>query len=218
MPVSFFVSFPLAVAIFHNKCIMDLPHQVRYPHAEAAKRSVFMKSFFSGLLAGFGLLLVFGLLASFTMASSITNLFTTLGGLCLIVCPIVGIVNGRKEHTKQRKLKADEQARAERIERELKEALLTMQSTPLNSDENIRRYGVACEDMVYLCAEYMSHPLYGRITKPYRQAIYERTWSVYKWNSRTCKYEYVPGIELADVLHEELDKRIQQFKARHNIT
>ena len=177
-----------------------------------------MKSFFSGLLAGFGLFLVFGFLASLTMASSITNLFTMLAGISIIVCPIIGCVNGRKERDAQRKLRADKQAEADRIKKSLENALATMNLGCGTTQETAKRYGDACDTLVYFCAEYMSHPLYGRIIEPYRHAIYERTWPVYKWNNRTCKYEYVPGIELADVLHEESDKRIQQFKARHNIT
>jgi len=177
-----------------------------------------MKGFFSGLASGFGLFLVFGLLASLTSASSITNLFGILGILCLFGCPIIGFIDGRKARSGQRKLKADEQSRAASIEKSMKEVLATMNLGCGVTQETFKRYANACEDLIYFCNEYMSHPLYGRIVEPYRHAIYERTWPVYRWNSRTYMYEYVPGIELADVLHEEMEKKIQEFKARHNIT
>ena len=164
-----------------------------------------MKSFFSGLLAGFGLLLVFGLLASLTSAHDITNVFTTLGGLCLIICPIIGIINGRKERAKRRSVKSAEQSRAASIERSLKEALATMNLGCGTTQETVKRYADACDTLVYFCAEYSFTPLYEQLVKPYRQAVYERTWPVYRW--RNAKYEYVPGIELAEVLQAETRKR-----------
>ncbi|MBE6940213.1 MAG: hypothetical protein E7457_05275 [Ruminococcaceae bacterium] len=164
-----------------------------------------MKSFFSGLVVGFGLLILFGLLASFTLASDITNLFTTLGGLCLIACPIIGVINGRKERANRRTVKADQQSRSANIERSLKGALATMNLGCGTTQETFKRYADACDTLVYFCAEYSFSPLYENLVKPYRQAVYARTWPVYRW--RNAKYEYVPGIELAEVLQEEIRKR-----------
>lgn len=169
-----------------------------------------------GLLVGFVLFVIFGLIASFTSAHTITNLFGFIAIVCLFGCPILSYRNEVKDQPRQRKLKADQQAHAENIRRSLQTALTTMQTTPPNSPENIARYADACDTMVYFCVQYTSHALYGSIVEPFRRAIYERTWTVYQWNQYTARYEYVPGIELADVLHQEMEKKIQEFQARYS--
>ena len=169
-----------------------------------------------GLLIGFVLFVIFGLISSFTLAHRITNLFGFIAVLCLFGCPILSYINEVKDQPRQRKLKADQQAHAERIRQSLQTALTTMQTTPLNSPENIARYADACDTMVYFCVQYSGHALYGSIVDSFRRALYERTWTVYQWNQYTGRYEYVPGIELADILYQEMEKKIQEFQARHS--
>ena len=159
-----------------------------------------------GLLAGVVLFLVFGLIASLTMAHPITNVFTFLGGASLLVCIIVAYVTSLKEQPKIRKEKARRKAAAQEFEQNILNAFDTLNTANTSTEEGAERYAKACDFLIYAFSAFHNLPEFKAVATKYRHKCFDRTYYYYAWNSRTGKYEYVPGTELMEEILKEKDR------------
>ncbi len=163
-----------------------------------------------GLIPGFILFFVFGLINDFTDGS---NTLTTLAVLSLLICPIIGYISALNDQPGQRKLKANEQAHADDLEKSLKANLDILNQGCGVTQESISRYASACDNLVSLISWNFFDSRYKHMLDPYRHAVYERTWPVFNW--RNGKYEVAVGEELADRLHNAIEKRANERKEEH---
>lgn len=169
-----------------------------------------------GLLIGFVLFVVFGLVASLTSAHSITNTFGKIAILCLFGCTIVGYIKSLKQQPKIRKEKADRQAAAQQLERQILDAFHTLDTVSPSTAAGAERYGKACDFLVYAFSTYYSIPECTEIAKKHRHKCYARTYPYYAWSSRSFQYEYVPGTELAEELQKAFRRATEEHEAFYN--
>lgn len=163
-----------------------------------------------GLIPGFALFFVFGLINDFTNGS---NTLTTLAVLSFFGCPIIGYISALNDQPGRRKLKADEQAHADDLEKRLKANLDILNQGCGVTQESISRYDTACDNLIHLISWNFFDSRYKHILDPYRHAVYERTWPVFNW--RNGKYEVAVGEELADRLHNAIEKRANERKEEY---
>ena len=163
-----------------------------------------------GLIPGFILFFVFGLINDFTNGS---NTLGALAVLSLLGCPIIGYISALNDQPGRRKLKADEQAHADDLEKRLKANLDILNQGCGVTQESISRYDTACDNLIHLISWNFFDSRYKHILDPYRHAVYERTWPVFNW--RNGKYEVAVGEELADRLHNAIEKRANERKEEY---
>lgn len=163
-----------------------------------------------GLLAGVVLFFVFGLIASLTMAHPITNVFTFLGGTSLLVCIIVAYVTSLKEQPKIRKEKARRKAAAQEFEQNILNAFDTLNTANTSTEEGAERYAKACDFLIYAFSAFHNLPEFKAVATKHRHKCFDRTYYYYAWNSRTGKYEYVPGTELMEEILKETDRLMKE--------
>ena len=163
-----------------------------------------------GLLIGFILFLVFGLIASLTSAHSITNTFGKIAVLCLFGCTIVGYIKSLKKQPDIRKQKELMKRRIETLNNALVTAFHKLNNSNCSTTEGLNDYGDACDFLVYAIPNnyFAKNQELRKLAREYHKLCHQRTYPYYTWNSRTMKYEYVVGTELA----EELMKAIRKYE------
>lgn len=170
----------------------------------------------AGLIIGFVLFFIFGLVASLTSAHPITNTFTKIAVLCLFGCTLVAYIKALKQQPKLRKEKAERQAAAQQLERQILDAFRTLDTVSLSTEEGAARYGEACDFLVYAFSTYYSIPECTQVANKHRHKCYDRTRPYYAWSNRTMKYEYVPGTELAEEVQKEFRRATEEHEAFYN--
>lgn len=162
--------------------------------------------FFYGLFIGFILAIVFGLPASlFSSNYTITNLFSFLSSVSIIICPIWGIVEGIKsgKSVNANKDKVEEDKRM--LQRELSKWMDTIRKGyNTNSYESMDNYSKACDNMIFYCAKYFYIPQLSDIVKPYKSECYSSSYSILKYVNGS--YVHVSGTDLGEEIHKEIEK------------
>lgn len=163
-----------------------------------------------GLLIGFVLFVVFGLVASLTSAHSITNIFGKIAVLCLFGCTVAGYVKSLKKQPDIRKQKELTKRHIETLNESLVSSFHKLNNSNCSTAEGLRDYGDACDFLVYAISNYYfaKNQELRKLAREYHKLCHQRTYPYYAWNSRTMKYEYVVGTDLA----EELMKAIRKYE------